>query len=64
MLRLLVTYAQWHKECFTVKPGIAIRYNGGKVLNDFINKNNLVAIPVPADYATRWRARKPVRRFK
>lgn len=52
------------KTLWSVKPGIAIQAYGGKQLIKTFATNaalNLVAIEVPADASTRWRARK--RRF-
>lgn len=52
---------------WSTKPGIAIQYQGGDTLRNDILKNNhldLVALEVPADADKRWKARKPVRRFR
>lgn len=51
------------KHAWSVKPGIAIQCYGGEQLVTTFAKNkakgiDLVAIEVPADAATRWRARK------
>lgn len=45
---------------WSVKPGIAIQYEGCQELRDTIRKQTapVVAVEVPTDYATRWKARK------
>jgi len=47
------------KDQWTTKPGIAIRYKGCEDLKEVLRKNpNAVAIEVPLNACTRWRARK------
>ncbi len=48
------------KLCWSVKPGIAIRYVGGDGLKEHLAKNNgaHVALEVPKDADKRWKARK------
>ena len=47
------------KFCWSIKPGIAIRYKGSNELIDELKKRtNLVALLVPEDVDKRWRARK------
>lgn len=54
---------------WATKPGIAIRYRGSPKLAEWmkrsaheIEQKRLVAIEVPADANTRWKARAPVTR--
>lgn len=44
---------------WSIKPGIACRYEGGEALRrELAAKPNLVAVAVPADADQRWRARR------
>jgi hypothetical protein len=48
------------KKCWSQKPGIALRYKGSDFVREELKRNpNMVAVIVPNDADTRWRARKP-----
>jgi len=47
------------KTIWSVKPGLAVHFKGGEKLKEALRKfDDLVAIKIPDDYATRWKARK------
>lgn len=50
------------KTCWSEKPGIARRYQGSEELRKYMKqRNDLVAVLIPPDANTRWRARKEKR---
>ena len=50
------------KTCWSEKPGIAKRYEGGEALREHMRqRNDCIAVQVPADADTRWRARREKR---
>lgn len=47
------------KVCFSSKPGIAMWFKGGDALREQLEKlPTLVALEIPADAHTRWKARQ------
>ena len=50
------------KTCWSEKPGIAKRYEGGEELREHLRqRKDLIAVAVPADADTRWQARRKKR---
>lgn len=51
------------RDIWSQKPGIARKFEGSEDFRKYMEgKPNLIAIEIPADAATRWKARKEKRR--
>ena len=57
-------WSEWlnGKRAWSIKPGIALQYEGSDELRKLLTEKELMAVEVPKDADTRWRARRSKRK--